>query len=473
MFFIIRIGICLICHLSANQFVNSSNGGRYKPTQPISGSSRVIALSDKIKHLVASGAVVMVDGDNVRGKTKFSLTKEHLCDAVIMWAKQQSIQDRVVIFFDHADEHEAFLLNGGSAIVFSGPKRSADDIISRDVSWFHQTLQRNVVVITEDQELRSRCRKSSTSTCSVSIIASPAFVEILTDMASKNSEVDATLTVSTPNQHILVEPTGDELKDLVMQANLIQVEHQLQQKITTVKSQIKRSSRKKLTPLKAKLLSLQTQVDKIAQTSKLVQEELINNDNSTQTAINPIESEDSFQSRATEILLKLLTKNKVWEPEQTWERIILAENFRRNLQLMKNNNTSSMNFVNTSIDIPILFKYVNEVNLDLIPQPSKLLRARMLRPLLLPPYVPDPATPLWCRHPAFYCLFTLILLIVMVLPPMPSQNFDSPYIPLFRFQTELESPKFLQYQLSSNGMETSLYRELETQSYYKFYQLIR
>jgi hypothetical protein len=47
--------------------------------------------------------------------------------------------------------------------VFSGPEKSADDIIARDVRWLQETLRCDVCVVTEDLLLRRRCRTASTT----------------------------------------------------------------------------------------------------------------------------------------------------------------------------------------------------------------------------------------------------------------------------------------------------------------------
>jgi predicted RNA-binding protein with PIN domain len=126
---------------------------------PSTGRGR--QLTDRILNLSKDGGIVLIDGDNVRGKTKFSKSKEQLCDDVARWSSENEMQGRVGIVFDHARQHQAFFLPCGLAVAFSGPKRSADDVISRDVRWLQESLLRDVLVVTEDQGLRRRCRVSS------------------------------------------------------------------------------------------------------------------------------------------------------------------------------------------------------------------------------------------------------------------------------------------------------------------------
>jgi hypothetical protein len=58
-------------------------------------------------------------GDNVRGKTKFSASKEQLCKDLDLLVSSCGIENRVVLMYDHGNEHEAHLY-GSLAVCFSG-----------------------------------------------------------------------------------------------------------------------------------------------------------------------------------------------------------------------------------------------------------------------------------------------------------------------------------------------------------------
>lgn len=137
-------------------------------------SVRLDALRQRLRQLVlsptssseigvasrSSNGVILIDGDNVRGKTKFRLSKEELTDRVQRWIASSSLSGLVVLMFDHGSKHSSFFIPDSSlAVVFSGPGRTADDVITRDVGWF-QAKQQDVVVVTEDNGLKRRCRTS-------------------------------------------------------------------------------------------------------------------------------------------------------------------------------------------------------------------------------------------------------------------------------------------------------------------------
>jgi hypothetical protein len=132
--------------------------------------------------------VLLVDGDNVRGKSGFSLSKEQLLQAVAMIACHEStapLSVSVMVYFDHGTQQETFLVPAETllpsppaadttssinnftntstvGVVFAGPDLSADDVIARDVQWLQQNSvgSRGVVlaVATQDMGLRKRCR---------------------------------------------------------------------------------------------------------------------------------------------------------------------------------------------------------------------------------------------------------------------------------------------------------------------------
>ena len=77
-----------------------------------------------------SNGVIVLDGDNIRGKTKFTISKEQLCDDVIKWSDSIGLSNRVILVFDHGSKHQAYYCNG-IIIVFSGSRKSGDDIIAR------------------------------------------------------------------------------------------------------------------------------------------------------------------------------------------------------------------------------------------------------------------------------------------------------------------------------------------------------
>ncbi|KAJ1440531.1 hypothetical protein B484DRAFT_443407 [Ochromonadaceae sp. CCMP2298] len=129
-----------------------------------SGTERATYLHEKIVQWSSEhSGIILIDGDNVRGKTKFSVDKERLCEDVERWSEAAGVRGRVGIVFDHAQRHQAFVLPSGLCVVFAGPRKSADDVLSRDVRWVQGNLGVGVMVITEDLLLRRRCRTNAQS----------------------------------------------------------------------------------------------------------------------------------------------------------------------------------------------------------------------------------------------------------------------------------------------------------------------
>ena len=75
-----------------------------------------------IKHHCDNEGIVIIDGDNVRGKTSFQISKESLCRDLSHLIEVLGLQGKVGIIFDHASIHEAFYIkNSGLSIKIQMP----------------------------------------------------------------------------------------------------------------------------------------------------------------------------------------------------------------------------------------------------------------------------------------------------------------------------------------------------------------
>ena len=92
-------------------------------------SIRIGKLENRFRELVNEDTVILVDGDNVRGKTAFKSSKESLAHDLDIWTNRVGLSDRVCLMYDHGNEHEAFSY-GALSVCFSGPGRSAVDVIA-------------------------------------------------------------------------------------------------------------------------------------------------------------------------------------------------------------------------------------------------------------------------------------------------------------------------------------------------------
>ena len=165
------IATLLYCFLTWKSFqVNSYSSSFISKSYLASLSASTVknnAFNDYIVQILSSNdnSILIIDGDNVRGKTKFSMSKEALVDKVNIWSKITDLNASIIIMFDHGSEHAAFYHTQNSyVIVFSGPILKADDVIARDIPYYQEHLNCSVVaVVTEDVDLKKRCRKNSIS----------------------------------------------------------------------------------------------------------------------------------------------------------------------------------------------------------------------------------------------------------------------------------------------------------------------
>ena len=111
-----------------------------------------------------TNGVLLIDGDNVRGKTAFSMSHPELLARSARWATRHGLAGRVVLLVDHGSQPSAIHLPrlGDAAVVFSGPRSTADDVAARDISWLH-ARGHDVILVTADSGLALRCRRAATS----------------------------------------------------------------------------------------------------------------------------------------------------------------------------------------------------------------------------------------------------------------------------------------------------------------------
>ena len=116
--------------------------------------------------LSASGSMVVIDADNVRGKSGFRLSHEGLIARVAQWASGQGMSGRVAIATDHGAYTQGFHLPRlGVGLAFAGPSQTADDLIVRWVEAVAATPETgsapHLLVVTADSGLALRCRRAA------------------------------------------------------------------------------------------------------------------------------------------------------------------------------------------------------------------------------------------------------------------------------------------------------------------------
>ena len=124
--------------------------------------------------------VLIIDGDNVRGKSQFGLSHASLLARTARWSARNMLSGNVVLLVDHGSLPSAYHLPrlAGLAIAFSGPQLSADDVVARDVAWFH-ARGHDVMLVTADSGLAQRCRRASASGRSFQVVPPQALLAAL------------------------------------------------------------------------------------------------------------------------------------------------------------------------------------------------------------------------------------------------------------------------------------------------------
>ena len=102
--------------------------------------------------------LVLIDGDNVRGKTAFAVSAQSLLAQTRTFAATQD----AVLYIDHGLAAECQPVDDKLRVVFAGTAQSADDCIVRDVAYLlEENPSLSVSVVTSDSGLIARCRKAA------------------------------------------------------------------------------------------------------------------------------------------------------------------------------------------------------------------------------------------------------------------------------------------------------------------------
>lgn len=138
-------------------------------------STTIPSITQKFQTITSNPNIcIVIDVENVRGKTSFELDHADLLDRLLVWSTLRGYASgRTIVVVDHGSKSSAHLLkchdtsscNDDCAICvsFAGPGNiKADDVIARDVRWLLSTKEvDHVTVITADQELAWRCRSAA------------------------------------------------------------------------------------------------------------------------------------------------------------------------------------------------------------------------------------------------------------------------------------------------------------------------
>jgi predicted phosphodiesterase len=109
--------------------------------------------------------VVIVDVENVRGRSGFAWNHDDLLEALRIWNQEACLFGKLLLCIDHGHEANSYWLpDRGYAIVFAGPHCKADDTIALElVPFFSANNASNILLVTADYELMQRSKRAGTS----------------------------------------------------------------------------------------------------------------------------------------------------------------------------------------------------------------------------------------------------------------------------------------------------------------------
>eukprot|EP00566_Odontella_aurita_P027910 CAMPEP_0113556038 /NCGR_PEP_ID=MMETSP0015_2-20120614/17042_1 /TAXON_ID=2838 /ORGANISM="Odontella" /LENGTH=189 /DNA_ID=CAMNT_0000457365 /DNA_START=319 /DNA_END=884 /DNA_ORIENTATION=+ /assembly_acc=CAM_ASM_000160 len=87
------------------------------------------------------GSVLLIDAENLRGKSGFEMSHPELLHRTSLWADRNGIRGHVSLVVDHGAGRGAYWLpRRGVGVVFAGPCVKADDVLAREAVPFFLEL---------------------------------------------------------------------------------------------------------------------------------------------------------------------------------------------------------------------------------------------------------------------------------------------------------------------------------------------
>jgi hypothetical protein len=359
---------------------------------------------DGTTRLLGQHMTLLIDGDNVRGKTGFRLTKDDMIEYLERYLNFYRCEGRddgsgkvcldMILFFDHGTEEQAFHLHLKDnnkdkevdlCVVFAGSYYKADDIITRDASWFADierlhdylpsfalppctTIQQqeddsmeadsyvvnhSVITVTQDRGLRRRVRPKNSSrrltkkqrkardqllkqeaekaktqkitvNTDISVISSHLLADMLIDIHKHRTEKDDQEQVLDKSVYI---------KEYQAMRSLLKREVEITEKTDSIHRRLKRSTgREMIAKLKVDVGKLRTELDNIRSEYHLLLATVEGHDDNDNAVM-----EEDMVHRGCALLRKSMesipssSDTSLYQDEETWERILFAEELRRKL----------------------------------------------------------------------------------------------------------------------------------------------
>jgi hypothetical protein len=308
-----------------------------------------------------SSSILWIDLENVRGKTGFDWSHEHVLDLTARWSRYHNTVN-VVVVADHGSRSQAVWdTQRDLAVVFSGdvfPK--ADDVLARHVGLDFLLMERrnttnpastsgldigggHSVIVTADNELQTRCRRACKHS-SYHIVDPTKFVEELEAMAELISEEEEEEEENSASSQEF-EESGDDGNDNSLQEQLqmgqLDEEIRLRAQILDVQVLLGRGknvrkknvTNKRRKKLQSRLDNLQHQ---LVRRGPSLLDQVTSLDNQDVGFFGGDDSDSSstiLKSHERELILKRWNEiqHRSRRKEQTGDRVVLAEQLRRQL----------------------------------------------------------------------------------------------------------------------------------------------
>jgi len=275
-----------------------------------------------LSRLGATKALIVIDGDNVRGKMAFKMSKELLLENInkLVVDTLPTLKNRVLVVFDHGEvAGEGFIAYPQANIIvtFSGPVDSGDDVVVNTLSWLGDQYllmqDLSVCVVTEDNELKKRCKKSiqEAQDKSLSFLSGKNFAEYLLEReAEQKKKEEGEEEVASSSS-----PSGEQeeaIRKLKKKRERLCKEVELCKFLRENKSMLANAPRKNRPQILRRITELEIKISRLN--------------------IDDEEEQEQVGLGVVERGAKLIAlTNKLGyrdDTENTWERIVNAEHLR-------------------------------------------------------------------------------------------------------------------------------------------------
>jgi len=280
-----------------------------------------------MKWAVDTDAVVLIDLENVRGKSNFDLTHRELLKQTTMWAKMNDVEDKVTMVVDHGSSHTAFYLpEGGLSMVFAGPRMKADDVLARDIAFF----KRNAIVITADNELMSRCRNAMANAEADIEVQFIQPIKFISDLEILNNKVEKEqakmLEEKEDNDQGKNEDASVDANDLLTAELTIKIEEEIKIRGYMYETETQmREKRNMNTPKKRR---------KLEKRARMLCERLAIKGGQKLDHLTTLDGVSDYDRKFQDEVLSQWEnlRKSATRREMTGDRILLAEHFRRSVE---------------------------------------------------------------------------------------------------------------------------------------------